>query len=52
MLTANYLMNVAEPMVELWSQIECDIIQDISRRIAKNAGQLTETASWQIAKAR
>ena len=52
MLTANYLMNVAEPMVELWSQVECDIIQDIARRIAKNGGQLTETASWQIVKAR
>lgn len=52
MLTANYLMNVAEPMVELWSQVESDILADISRRLAKNAGSLTETARWQILKAR
>lgn len=52
MLTANYLMNVAEPLVELWSQIECDILEDIARRLAKSAGQLTETAAWQMVKAR
>lgn len=52
MLTPDYLMNVAEPMVEIWSQVECDIIQDIARRIVKNGGEMTETASWQILKAR
>lgn len=52
MLTANYLMNVAEPMVDLWAQVEDDIIADISRRLAKNAGTMTETAKWQALKAR
>lgn len=45
-------MNVAEPMVELWSQVECDIIQDVARRLVKNGGQMTATANWQILKAR
>lgn len=52
MLTANYLMNVAEPLVDLWAQVEDDIIADISRRLAKNAGTMTETAKWQALKAR
>lgn len=52
MLTPNYLMNVAEPLVELWSQVECDIIQDIARRVAKNGGMMTATADWQTLKAR
>lgn len=52
MLTPNYLMNVAEPMVELWSQVECDILQDIARRLVKNLGKMTESARWQILKAR
>lgn len=52
MLTANYLMNVAEPLVDLWSQVESDILADISRRLAKNAGSLTETAKWQMLKIR
>ena len=52
MLTANYLMNVAEPMVDLWAQVEDDIVADISRRLAKNAGTMTETAKWQALKAR
>lgn len=52
MLTPDYLMNVAEPMVELWSQVECDIIQDIARRVAKTGGQMTATANWQVLKAR
>lgn len=52
MLTANYLMNVAEPLVDLWAQVEDDILEDISKRLAKNAGALTETARWQILKVR
>lgn len=52
MLTADYMMNVAEPLVDLWSRVEDDIISDISRRMAKNAGKLTDTASWQVLKAR
>ena len=52
MLTANYLMDVAEPLVELWSQVECDILDDVARRLVKSSGSLTETARWQIVKAR
>ena len=52
MLTPNYLMNAAEPLVELWSQLECDIIADIARRIVKNGGKMTATAGWQALKAR
>lgn len=52
MLTANYLVNVAEPLVELWSQVECDIIKDVSRRLVSSGGKLTATAQWQILKAR
>lgn len=52
MLTPNYLMNIAEPMVESWSQLECDIISDIVRRLVKNAGKTTDAADWQILKAR
>lgn len=52
MLTPDYLMNVAEPMVDLWSQLEVDITQDIARRLVKNNGFFTETAKWQALKAR
>lgn len=51
MLTPSYLADVAEPMVELWSRVECDITADIARRLA-NADYLTESAKWQIYKAR
>lgn len=52
MLTPNYLMNVAEPMVDLWSQVEFDILADIARRIVKCGGRISDTAAWQILKAR
>lgn len=52
MLTPDYLMDVAEPMVELWSRVECDILEDIARRLVKNGGRMTATASWQTLKAR
>jgi len=50
MLTPSYLANATESMVNLWSQVEMDIIMDIARRIVKNGGTLTDTAKWQIAK--
>lgn len=52
MLTADYLMNVAEPLVDLWAQVEDDIIADIARHIIKNGGQMTATAKWQTLKLR
>lgn len=44
-------MEVAEPMVGLWEQVESDIVKDIARRLAKN-GKMTESAKWQAVKAR
>lgn len=52
MLTPSYLSNATEDMVKLWSQVEMDIIRDIARRIIKSGGNLTDSAKWQIAKAR
>lgn len=51
MLTASYLVNVAEPLVLLWSQVEDDIVADVVRRIAGTVA-MTETAAWQTLKLR
>lgn len=51
MLSPSYLNEAAEPLVELWSQVECDITADIARRLAK-VDYLTESAKWQVYKAR
>lgn len=50
MLTANYLMNVANQMVSLWGDVESDILADITKRIAKMG--VTETSEWQMLKLR
>lgn len=49
MLTPAYLRDAAEPVVEIFSQVESDITADIARRIVK-AGYVTETAKYQIEK--
>ena len=51
MLRPEYLASVADPVVEIYSQVEQDIAEDIARRIIKN-GYLTETAQWQVRKGR
>lgn len=51
MLTASYLVNVAAPMVDLWGQVEADILADIARRLIKGA-ETTDTAAWQTLKLR
>ena len=51
MLTPAYLMSAADDVVEIYSQVEQDIAADIARRIAKT-GRITDTAKWQMQKAR
>ena len=46
MLTPEYLDTLPDALVELWQQVEDDILQDIARRIGKMDG-MTETAAWQ-----
>lgn len=47
MLTPDYLENVPAPMMQLWQQVEEDILQDAARRIGK-MNQITATADWQL----
>jgi hypothetical protein len=35
MLTPAYLMDVPEMLVDIWAQLEQDIVGDISRRLVK-----------------
>lgn len=51
MLTPTELVGIADSVVEIYSQVEQDIVSDIARRIVKN-GYITETAKWQIEKAK
>lgn len=46
MLTPDYLDTLPDALVELWQQVEDDILRDIARRIGK-ADDLTDTAAWQ-----
>nr|DAN17355.1 MAG TPA: minor capsid protein [Caudoviricetes sp.] len=50
-LTPKQLQNIPENIVQLYRDLEEFIIDDIARRIAKN-GQLTETAKWQLERAK
>lgn len=51
MLAPEYLMQVADPVVDIYSQVEQDIVEDIARRVVK-AGYFTDTAQWQLKKAK
>lgn len=44
-------MQAADPVVEIYSQVELDILADIARRIVKT-GYFTDTAQWQLRKAK
>ena len=46
MLAPDYLDTLPDAVVELWQQVEDDILRDIARRIGK-AGTVTDTAAWQ-----
>lgn len=51
MLEPAYLVSAADDVVEIYAQVEQDIIADIARRVVK-AGYITDTAAWQIQKAK
>ena len=51
MLTPEYIAGIADSMIDIYAEVEDDIIADIARRIVKT-GSITETAAWQIDKAR
>lgn len=51
MLKPEYLMQAADPVVEIYSQVEQDILEDIARRVVKT-GYFTDTAQWQLKKAK
>lgn len=51
MLQPEYLMTVSDSVVDIYAQVEMDIASDIARRIVKT-GYLTDTAKWQLRKAR
>lgn len=46
MLTPEYLDHIADPVVQLFQDVEDDILRDMARRIKKMDG-LTDTASYQ-----
>ena len=50
-LTPQQLQNIPENIIQLYRDLEEFIIDDIARRIAKT-GQLTETAKWQLERAK
>ena len=50
MLPPEYLAGAADGVVEIYAQVETDIVADITRRIMKT-GEITETAAWQIERA-
>ena len=47
MLPPRYLDQMPDAFVQLWQQVEDEILQDVARRIGK-MGTLTETANWQL----
>ena len=51
MLPPEYLAGAADGVVEIYAQVENDIMADITRRVVKT-GEITETAAWQIERAR
>ncbi len=49
MLSPDYLEKLPEALIELWQQVEDDILQDLGRRIAqmRDLDALTPAAQWQ-----
>ena len=46
MLSPRYLDGLSDEIIEIYSQLESDILQDMARRIAR-LGKVTETTRWQ-----
>ena len=47
MLPPSYLDQMPDAFVQLWQQVEDDILRDVARRIGKMDG-MTPTANWQL----
>ena len=46
MLSPRYLEGMSDEIVDIYAQLEADILQDMARRIAK-LGKITEATKWQ-----
>ena len=46
MLSPRYLEGISDEIVDIYAQLEADILQDMARRIAK-LGKITESTKWQ-----
>lgn len=46
MLPPRYLDGLSDEIIEIYSQLEADILQDMARRIAR-VGKITDMAKWQ-----
>lgn len=46
MLSPRYLEGISDELVEIYAQLEADILQDMARRIAK-LGKITDATRWQ-----
>ena len=46
MLSPRYLEGISDELVDIYAQLEADILQDMARRIAK-LGKITEASKWQ-----
>ena len=46
MLSPRYLEGLSDEIVEIYTQLEADILQDMARRIAR-LGKVTEATKWQ-----
>ena len=46
MLSPRYLEGISDELVELYAQLEADILQDMARRIAR-LGKITDATRWQ-----
>lgn len=46
MLSPRYLEGLSDEILEIYAQLEADILQDMARRIAR-LGKVTDTTRWQ-----
>ena len=46
MLSPRYLDGLSDELIEIYSQLETDILQDMARRLAR-IGKITDAAKWQ-----
>ena len=46
MLSPRYLSGISDELVDIYAQLEADILEDMARRIAR-LGKITESTKWQ-----